>query len=209
MRYCLLPIVLILTLLAGCSTRPVVPPESAPSSPIDIPDSWPEHVRQLTLLKDWQLKGKIGIRTQNNGGSAYLDWSQSEDSFHIQLSGPLGQGATIISGNPYGARLKNNEGEYLSESPEQLLMDHTGWDLPLSNLLYWVKGIPAPRGKPVMTYNEQGMLDTLQQNQWHLSFPRYQQTMNLWLPQRIVIHNQDLKVTLIIKTWQPIQAHNP
>jgi len=155
-------------------------------------------------MREWQIRGKIGVRTATDGGSAYLDWSQSFDSFYILLSGPLGQGSTIISGNPSGARLENSDGTFVSDSPENLVMEHTGWQIPINQLLYWVKGIPAPSGDIQMTRNALGTLDTLQQDGWKLEFDRYGNALDSLLPQRIKIQKDDLKVTLIIKEWLPL-----
>ena len=165
---------------------------------------WVSHVRKLTLLREWQIRGKIGVRTADDGGSAYLDWSQSFDSFYIILSGPLGQGSTIISGNPSGARLENSDGTFVSDSPEHLVMEHTGWQIPINSLLYWIKGIPAPKGNADMTQNEMGTLASLDQAGWHLQFDRYGNALGELLPQRIKIQKDDLKVTLIIKEWLPL-----
>lgn len=201
-------LVLLLTslLLSSCQlwqTTHELPPPAPDQPKLD----WVEHVRTLTLLQEWQIKGKIGVRTADDGGSAYLDWSQSFDSFYILLSGPLGQGSTIISGNPFGARLENGDGTYISESPEQLVQQHTGWTIPIHQLLYWVKGIPSPRGASTLQYNEYGTLRSLQQEGWHLEFDRYADILGTLLPQRIKIQREDLKVTLIIKEWLPLTGN--
>lgn len=190
-------------LLSGCQIW-----QTTHEMPAPTPDQpkldWVEHVRTLTLMQEWQIRGKIGVRTADDGGSAYLDWSQSFDSFYIMLSGPLGQGSTIISGNPYGARLENSDGTYISDSPEQLVLEHTGWSIPIPQLLYWIKGIPAPHGKSEATHNAYGTLATLKQEEWSLEFDRYGAAMGTLLPQRIKISRDDLKVTLVIKEWLPL-----
>jgi len=196
---------IILTAVALSSCALWYPKSTAPTAPEPGQNvDWVEHVRQLTLMREWQIRGKIGVRTATDGGSAYLDWSQSFDSFYILLSGPLGQGSTIISGNPSGARLENSDGTFVSDSPENLVMEHTGWQIPINQLLYWVKGIPAPSGDIQMTRNALGTLDTLQQDGWKLEFDRYGNALDSLLPQRIKIQKDDLKVTLIIKEWLPL-----
>lgn len=191
---------LAITLLSGCAFWQTTEHKPVPVAE-DQTINWVEHVRQLTLMREWQIKGKIGVRTQDDGGSAYMDWSQSFDSFYILLSGPLGQGSTIISGNPLGARLQNSDGDFISQSPEQLVYEHTGWVIPINHLLYWVKGIPAPFGQPSITHNPHGTIDTLKQDGWTLKYDRYGMALNQMLPQRIKITRGDLKVTLIIKEW--------
>lgn len=192
-------------LLSSCALwAPQTPAPTAPEPGQQV--DWVTHVRDLTLLREWQIRGKIGIRTETDGGSAYLDWTQSFDSFYILLSGPLGQGSTIVSGNPSGARLENSDGTFVSDSPEQLVLEHTGWQIPIKNLLYWIKGIPAPYGNVAMTRTELGTIATLDQDGWHLQYDRYGNALNALLPQRIKIHKDDLKVTLVIKEWIPLST---
>lgn len=206
MKYAFL--VFFCALVCGCTLWQTSTYDTAPGASEEKEEEtidWVEHLRQLTLLREWQIKGKIGVRTANDGGSAYLDWSQSFDSFHLLLSGPLGQGSTIISGNPLGARLQNSDGIFLSDSPEQLVADHTGWEIPINHLLYWVKGIPAPDDEPTMTHNEKGLLSKLTQDGWTLSYDRYVDAMGQTLPRRIKLTKEDLKVTLVIKQWLPLR----
>lgn len=198
LSYCLL-------ITSGCVTTKAIKP--IPPKPI-AKINWTEHVRQLTLLEDWQLKGKIGIKQNDDGGSAYINWIQSGDSFYITLSGPLGQGTTIISGNEDGAKLESaSEGTFIAESPEELLYTHTGWHIPLHYLLYWIKGLPEPRTPAIATYTPKGYIETLTQGPWQLSFYRYESDLGVTLPHKIKITNQDLKVTLAIKDWEAIESN--
>lgn len=193
---------MILLISSGCVTQQAL---HAPVSDAEQPIDWVEHVRALTLLNEWQLQGKIGFHQQNQGGSAYINWTQVDDSFYITLSGPLGAGTTIISGNDSGARLESaSDGTFIAESPEQLLYEHTGWYLPLHNLLYWVKGLPEPRLPAITQFDAQGYLSKLTQGPWQLDFYRYKNALDVALPHKIKITNLDLKVTLIINTWAPL-----
>lgn len=195
---------LLLLTASGCVTQQVIQPPITQEPPQKV--DWVEHVRKLTLLKDWQLQGKIGIKQQDDGGSAYINWTQSEDSFHITLSGPLGQGTTIISGNDSGAKLESaGDGTFIAESPEELLYQHTGWHIPLHNLLYWIKGLPEPRIPSRAIHDENGYISTLYQGPWRLNFYRYQTALNVTLPHKIKIYHQDLKVTLVIKHWDTLE----
>lgn len=192
-----------ITLLLGLQGCALFQPPATPP-PAGTQVSWPNHVRSLTLLQQWQIQGKIGVRTRDDAGSAYIDWNQAQDSFYITLSGPLGQGTTIISGNPTGARLQQSDGTWIAESPDQLVQEHTGWEIPINNLLYWVKGMPAPGGKPVSTHNSLGTLATLEQDGWRLIFDQYSPQLGTLLPCRIRIQKDQLQVTLIIKRWQAL-----
>lgn len=176
--------------------------------PADTQVNWLEHVRTLTLLKEWQIKGKIGVRTTNDGGSAYVDWTQSFDSFYIVLNGPLGQGTTIVTGNPSGARLEQSDGTWIAESPDQLVQEHTGWEIPINDLLYWIKGLPAPGEEAQMTHNALGTLATLEQNGWSLQFDQYAVSLGTLLPQRIRISKGELRVVVVVKSWLALENSN-
>lgn len=196
-----------LLLVQGCAL--LQPSGSGTLPPPDTQIDWLDHVKKLTLLKEWQIKGKIGVRTKDDGGSAYVDWTQSHDSFHIILNGPLGQGTTIVSGNPSGARLEQSDGTYIAESPDQLVQEHTGWEIPINDLLYWIKGLPAPTGEPQYTHNAMGTLATLEQDGWNLEFDQYIVSMGTLLPQRIRIRKGELRVIVVVKDWLPLNADNP
>lgn len=197
---------LILALLSGCA---LFQSPTAPPPPAGTQVEWISHMRNLVRLQEWQIQGKIGVRTADDAGSAYIDWSQSHDSFYITLSGPLGQGTTIISGNPGGARLEQSDGTWIAESPDQLVQEHTGWEIPISNLLYWVKGMPAPSSKANTRHNALGTLASLEQDGWNLSFDQYSPQLGNLLPCRIRIQKGELRVTLVIKRWQPLPQDNP
>lgn len=190
--------------VSGCITHDAIQSKPQPLPPEKV--DWVAHVRALTLLTDWKIAGKIGVKQQDEGGSAYIDWTQSQDSFHIRLSGPLGQGTTILSGNESGAKLESaSDGTFIAESPEELLYQHTGWHIPLHYLLYWVKGLPEPRVPAAASYDQKGYIESLTQGPWKLQFYKYRQALGVTLPHKIKIQTDDLKVTLVIKHWDSLE----
>lgn len=194
----------VLLLLAGCAHRP------PPPLPDGTQVAWLKQVRAATQLTDWRIHGKIGVKSGRDGGSAFIHWMQSGDSFHISLSGPLGQGTTIISGNDEGARLESSrEGVHIADSAEQLLFEHTGWYLPLQSLLHWIKGLPEPSTPYQETRTPEGLIDTLIQGPWSLRFDRYAGfDANLFLPHRIRIQSQEWNVTLVVRNWSRLDTDN-
>ncbi|CBL45437.1 Outer membrane lipoprotein [gamma proteobacterium HdN1] len=184
--------------LSGCQILPTRP-TPAPSA---TETSWNEHLVALHKLQDWRMRGKIGYVGAKDSGSAYIDWVQSRDSFHITLTGPLGQGATIIEGNAQGARLHSNRGEtFVAESPEQLLLEHTGIELPVSQLYLWIKGMPSASNQERLTVSDEHTLLRLQQNQWTLTYSNYQHQLGTLLPTRIRLQGPEMRLTLIAKEW--------
>ena len=157
-------------------------------------------------MSHWKLKGKIGIRTKEDGGSAHLRWIQQGSRYELSLSGPLGQGAASIHGNQSGVTLKSRRtGTLYADTPEQLISKAFGWHVPISNLLYWIKGSPTPDHNLTQThsrYDEAGRLESFSQHGWTIQYSRFRQVNELFLPHKTVIKQDDIKVTLIVSKWE-------
>lgn len=198
-----LPLFLIIgCLLAACST---VPTQLPPTPPADIEQQqsrWLEHSEQVGALTHWQLFGKVGLRTADLARSANITWRQEGEHFNINLSGPLGAGATELTGTSASVQVRiAGRGEFHTDNPEQLLREQTGWDLPVTTLLHWIKGVPSPQQDATFDLDEWGRLRHLQQAQWELKYPSYQQQETLWLPQKITLYHDEIILTLVIKGW--------
>lgn len=168
--------------------------------------AWEAHKEQLSALDAWQISGKIGIRAPKDSGSATLFWLQRQDYFDIRLSGPLGGGAARLTGRPGEVLLEvANKGRYKAESPEALLQQQLRMNLPVSHLLWWVRGLPAPDTKSNVTLDTESHLSRLTQDGWQVEYLSYVEQNGYWLPERIKLHGQDLQVTIVVKDWQPRQ----
>ncbi|WP_095149131.1 lipoprotein insertase outer membrane protein LolB [Pseudomonas sp. Irchel s3a18] len=168
------------------------------------PAQWRVQKQQLTALDGWQIDGKIGIRAPKDSGSGTLFWLQRQDYYDIRLSGPLGRGAARLTGRPGDVTLEvANQGRYTAPSPDALLEEQMGWKLPVSNLAWWVRGLPAPSSKSRLSLDADSRLASLEQDGWKVEYTAYTQQNGYWLPERIKLHGRDLDVTLVIKAWQP------
>ncbi|WP_339487807.1 lipoprotein insertase outer membrane protein LolB [Pseudomonas sp. EL_65y_Pfl2_R95] len=168
--------------------------------------AWQAHKEQLTALDAWQISGKIGIRAPKDSGSATLFWLQRQDYFDIRLSGPLGGGAARLTGRPGEVLLEvANKGRFTAESPEELLQQQLHMNLPVSHLLWWIRGLPAPDTKSNVTLDTESHLSKLSQDGWQVEYLSYVEQNGYWLPERIKLHGQDLQVTIVVKDWQPRQ----
>lgn len=181
------------------------PPEAPP-----IESQWQDYQRVLGSINDWQVQGKLGVRTPADSGSVTFNWKQLPEQFAIYLNGPLGQGTVWIRGNEQQVSLEQSGQDTLyAPTPELLMYNTMGWWLPVSDLHYWVKGIPSPHTSvDDEQHNADGTLQTLQQNGWQLSYPAYQQLGGWHLPSKVVAQYRspnpqgDIRLTFIIKDWR-------
>lgn len=192
----LLTLWLLLALLAGCAGLGEREPSSA---------GWQMHSGQLSALQHWTANGKLALRTADASESASLVWQQNNQDTHLQLSGPLGMGATTIDSD--GQRLDIRRGEERTtldiSTPDAIVLS-TGWDLPLSALTHWLKGLPAPDTEiqQIEVSTETQLLQSLQQDDWEIRFEKYGQFQGYILPTRLQIQRGTTRVKLIISQWQ-------
>lgn len=187
-----LPVPLLLCLLLGaCAT------------PRPIPDAdFAQLQQQLRALHSWQVDGKIGLRRDGRGGSAQVQWIQRRDQFSLRLSGPMGIGTVLIDGDADGVEVRNKDGVFQAASPEQLLLELTGWHIPVSELHYWARGLAAPDLPVEQQELDQGRLARLQQGGWQIDYRDYTLVEGLWLPAKMLMSRPETRLTLLYKSWQ-------
>ena len=192
----------LIALLAGCAgltSRESLEGEGSPAL-------WQSHKQQIGSLDAWQISGKVGIRAAQDSGSGTLFWLQRQDYYDIRLSGPLGRGAARLTGRPGAIQLEvANQGRYQAASPEQLLQQQLGLNLPVPHLLWWIRGLPAPDSRSRLTLDRDSRLAQLSQDGWQVEYLRYAEQDGYWLPERLKLSGHDMQVTLVIKDWQPRQ----
>jgi outer membrane lipoprotein LolB len=180
--------------------------QKEPQQP-QLPQSPNADKPSVEQLQSWTIKGKVGVRSTEENGSANLNWQQqAAASYRINLSGPLGAGATVITGSPAGASLKSgSEPPLRAPNAAQLTMQALGWPLPIDEMVYWVRGLAAPGPAAGEQRDPTGRLQSLQQSGWKLVFSGYESRGPYVLPTRIIGETSGaagpVKVTLVIKEW--------
>lgn len=193
---------LLAVLLVGCAG---FGPRESVEGPGNT-SAWKTHKAEITALDGWQISGKIGIRAPQDSGSGTLFWLQRQDYFDIRLSGPLGRGATRLTGRPDAVSLEvAGQGRFEADSPEALVEAQLGWQLPVSHLLWWVRGLPAPDSRSRLGLDSESRLARLEQDGWQVEYLSYRIEDGYALPERIKLQGRDLQITLVIKDWQPRQ----
>jgi len=183
-------------LLNACATRPPVTgpaPESA----------WLQHRASLEALSDWQARGRVAIRRDDDGWNAGFDWQQSGDSYRIRLRGPFGQGGIELHGDRAGVWLqRENEAPVYARSVDRLLQDETGWRLPVQGLRDWLLGLPVAEQSSVLDWDGQGRLHSLQQDGWSIDYRRYRGVGEQQLPEKLQLQRDQVQVRVVVDEWQ-------
>lgn len=183
---------LLLALLGGCARQPLSPVEN-----------FERYQRRLAAIQDWNLSGKMNLRVPGDSETVRVIWHNRPDRYSIRLSGALGMGATWIRGDQYSVRLEQGgEEPIVAASPEDLVYTQLGRRIPISELRYWVRGLPAPYPRPrTMNFTPAGVLSHLEQSGWSLQYSDYRAEGRWNLPGKIVAHRDDLRLIFLVSEW--------
>ncbi len=157
----------------------------------------------LNDVQHWQVRGKMSVITPDDSATGYMDWKQNQREFDLYIAGPLGQGATRLTGDKGSAALTLpgwDEPRH-AESPEELMLLYLGWNFPVSDIRYWVKGQASPNGNANTEYDESGLLSRMEQYGWTITYKRYSNRNGYWLPGLVKVSGHDFRFTFSIREW--------
>lgn len=183
-----------MALLAACGS--VAPPATEN-------ENWNQQRRQLQGLESWQLRGRVNVRYHNEVHTPRIQWQQMDERYHIRLWGTFNAGNTEIEGRP-GLVTLEQDGEVLTaESPEDLILQQLGYELPVSFLEYWIKGLPAPEGDADLQFNELNQLLAINQQGWTVQYSDMRQYGELILPRRVEVFRlaDDVSLRFVGLNW--------
>ncbi len=187
---------LLLMVFSGCAVQ-------QRSSDAALSLAWEENSAKLAKIHNWHLKGRIAMQVEKESASASLSWQQNGQDYIIRIIAPFGRGTLELTGNRDGVTMRDAKNQVVhAANPEVLLQARLGWQVPLSGLYYWIRGLPEPAVEiKTMILDEQARINELSQAGWQISYGRYMQAGELSLPKKLVLQNQKLKIKLVIKRW--------
>ena len=174
-------------------------------------EAWQQWRDQLELVQDWDIRGKISIRSAEDLYTADLFWQQKGADLKLRLVAPFAQGVTEFAGNDEnGYQVLTDQGEMIDvDSPESVTEHAFGVTLPFTELKSWVKGVPD-RESPVWlaSFNDDNRLQHFQQSGWQVKILKYRKFGHLMLPSKLFLSrlNEDISdnkvdVRLILRRW--------
>ncbi|MCW9013536.1 MAG: lipoprotein insertase outer membrane protein LolB [Gammaproteobacteria bacterium] len=188
------------TLLTACAVpQKKISPDERPL--------WVQHQQQVKHIQQWDLRGRVSVRTENDGGQADIFWQQqNKRHYDIKLVAPFGAGTSYLQSRPQGVRFTTTSGEQVvDKNADALFRQVQGWNFPVSGLRYWMLGVPSPNSDfQLLEWSDDGQLSLLEQDGWHVELRSYQQVGQYHLPKKIFItrpDDEELDVRMIIRQW--------
>jgi len=181
------------TFLAACQTAPRLEQSTA----------WQIRANQLGELDQWQLQGRVNARYENESHTPRIRWQQNQDNYTIRLWGTLNAGNTLIEGRPGFVTFDQGGEVRTASSPESLILEHLGYELPVSQLEYWIKGLPTPDEQHQLELGEFNEVLSMQQSGWTMSYEDYRLFGEYSLPRRIQMSRaeRNIRLTFIGLNW--------
>lgn len=186
-------------ILCACSSM-----QPATQAALNQQQTWETRNNQLSQITQWNIKGALGINDSKQAWSSSVYWQQfNQNNFNLRLFGPIGVGTLDIKGTPSQTTLTTAQNKtFTAENVDLLLEQQTGWLLPISNLYYWVRGIPVPNLPADEKFDDYHHLTELSQQGWNIQFQRYTSVNGIDLPSKIFLQYQQFKIRLIVSQWK-------
>jgi outer membrane lipoprotein LolB len=196
-------LVLLFGLQLSCSTLTEMTAE--------VPANWQKTLQHRSQVMSWKIQAKLGVQTEDNGGSFDLFWNQQGDAYQIRMIAPMGQGAILIRGDNRKVYVKTADGEeQYSNDVDAVLASRLGVNIPVAGLRDWLRGLPV-KGEPVLVqkWDNRGQLAKLVQSGWNIDMSSYEKVAGYNLPHRFYFGRDDrpeLGIRLLIRRWDQTGA---
>ena len=200
----LVPVALAL-LLSACNVAPVRP-DLTPAQQAAAEAAQTRREQVLRTRQDWSLVGRIAVSNRGKGGSGRIEWSQDAARYEVALSAPVTRQGWRLSGDASHAVLEGLEGGTRSgPDARALLLQATGWDIPVTALSEWIRGARSQALGPArITYGSDGLPWSIEQGGWLIEY-RWPEAGavpgDLPLPSRVDASRGEATVKLLVDEW--------
>jgi len=186
-----------MAILAACAPVPVRTPGTAKQLAAQA-----AREQALGAQQDWSLDGRFAASDGHHGGSGGIAWQQNGRQYQFTLRAPVTGKTVQLNGGPNGAVLTGAGKQPLVGSDAgQVLNAEFGWDVPVADLAWWVRGLRAPGRPAILTFGANGLPATLDQDGWHVDYRDWYSERNPPLPRKVYASRDPYTVRLMIETW--------
>ncbi|HEU4857083.1 MAG TPA: lipoprotein insertase outer membrane protein LolB [Rhodanobacteraceae bacterium] len=160
--------------------------------------------REQTLgsQQAWGLDGRFAASDGRHGGSGSLEWRQHGQRYRLILRAPITGKSAQLDGGPDGAILSGVGKQPLAgRNAGDVLNEEFGWDVPVADLAWWVRGLRAPGRPAVLAFGVNGLPATLDQDGWHVEYRDWFAERNPPLPRKVYASRDPYTVRVMIEQW--------
>lgn len=152
---------------------------------------------------NWGVSGRIALSDGERGGQLAFDWWAEGEQHEVRLR-------TIASGkrwrllfNERGALLEGSDiGLLRGPDPDLLVAEVVGWPIPVSDLVFWLRGLDGPQAEQV-SFAVDGTVAMISAPPWLLEYQRFAQpSRGPLMPSRIEASSPPHQVRVVMRDWR-------
>lgn len=171
----------VLMMLAGCSTMGD-PPKFVPSDP--------------EAMTEWQVEGSVKVKDDSGRKEAFITYKNINGDYTLEVrqDKPVGEPVAVVTGkegeDPSSEQItaKNSQAEDLAKSLQSTL--------PLNNMSYWLRALPATENAEVKKEEDELAANAIDDDGWKIEYGNYMQVNEYLLPDQIEMNKQDTRVEI-------------
>lgn len=154
----------------------------------------------LAEASGWTMSGRLSVSADGDGGSGSIEWQQRGDDFDIRLSAPVTRKSWRLVRTGGQATLEGLDGGTRAGTDAQaLLIEATGWRIPLDALGAWARGARAP-GPATVEFTPAGLPALISQDGWQVEYREWDDA-DPARPRRVFARQGEATVRLVVEAW--------
>lgn len=162
--------------------------------------SWRMQRQKLDSITNWSVSGKLAIITPEKKGSARIRWQQHGEDFDLNLTSVIGTRIMEMHKNGQQVLIVDDKGrQYYGTKPEELVYRLTGWQMPVTQLPIWIKGLPGDSDYDI---SPDGQLKSIKSQNWQMDYQSYQDVSGWMMPEKITFTGPKTELRLVINEWE-------
>lgn len=152
---------------------------------------------------DWRVTGRLSVSDGEQGGQMSFDWKGQGNQHDLRLRSVVGGKQWRLMFNESGALIEGSDvGLVRADDPDILVSEIVGWPIPVSQLAWWLRGMPASETDQIV-FADDGTMDRVAHGDWSLEYVRYEQPREgPLMPERVEALSAPYRVRMILRTWR-------
>ena len=174
-------------------------------NPDQAPLNVSEREQQLAAMQQFSLQASVGVKSPAESISGNLRWQQqSKTQYSARLSN-LGISLFELTQDSNGSEIRIKGESYRAADTSTLLLQLSGWSMPLQDMPLWLRGLPGTNGRAIKR-DEFGRIVAFNLTDstgiiWQLEYQSFFSD-SLALPKRIVLSSSDSQIKVVVRSWQ-------
>ena len=175
-------------------------------TPAETPLSSNVREQQLFAMQQFTLQASVGIKTPADSISGNLHWQQLHNShYSARLSNFLGISLFELSDTAQGSAITIKGETYRAVDSSTLLLQLSGWSMPLDDMPLWLRGLPGTKGRDIVRDKYDRVIGFKLTDStgivWQLEYQSFFPD-SLALPKRLLLKSSDTQIKIVNRSWQ-------